>query len=60
MRHAFRQGLFINLFNPKAVLFAAAILIAIFPGGLSLANSVVIALNHLLIEFSSTRRSPTA
>ena len=51
-RHAFRQGLFINLFNPKAVLFGAAILITIFPGGLSLANSVVIAVNHLLLELS--------
>lgn len=51
-RHAFRQGLFINLFNPKSVLFAAAVLIAIFPGGLSLGSSAVIALNHLLIEVS--------
>ena len=51
-RHAFRQGLFINLFNPKSVLFATAVLIAIFPGGLSLANSVVIAVNHLLIELA--------
>ncbi len=51
-RRAFRHGLLINLFNPKAVLFAAAVLIAIFPGGLSLGNSVAIALNHLLIELS--------
>lgn len=51
-RWAFRQGLFINLFNPKAVLFAAAVLIAIFPGGLGAVNSLVIAVNHLLIELS--------
>ena len=51
-RRAFRQGLFINVFNPKAVLFAAAVLIAIFPGGLGAVNSVVIAVNHLLIELS--------
>ena len=51
-RRAFRQGLFINVFNPKAVLFAAAVLIAIFPGGLGTRNSVLIALNHLLIELS--------
>ena len=50
--HAFRQGLFINLFNPKSVLFAAAVLIAIFPGGLGAVNSAVIAVNHLLIELS--------
>ena len=49
---AFRQGLFINVFNPKAVLFAAAVLIAIFPGGLGALNSVLIAVNHLLIELS--------
>ena len=49
---AFRQGLLINVFNPKAVLFAAAVLIAIFPGGLGAVNSVVIAVNHLLIELS--------
>ncbi len=51
-RRAFRQGLFINLFNPKSVLFAAAVLIAIFPQGLGAMNSVVIAVNHLLIELS--------
>lgn len=49
---AFRQGLLINLFNPKSVLFSAAVLIAIFPGGLGAANSLVIAVNHLLIELS--------
>ena len=51
-RRAFRQGLFINLFNPKSVLFAAAVLIAIFPEGLGAVNSVVIAVNHLLMELS--------
>ena len=51
-RRAFRQGLVINVFNPKAVLFAAAVLIAIFPGGLGAVNSVLIAVNHLLIELS--------
>ena len=40
------------MFNPKAVLFAAAVLIALFPGGLSAANSFLIAVNHLLIELS--------
>ncbi len=51
-RRAFRQGLLINVFNPKAVLFAAAVLIAIFPGGLGAVNSALIAFNHLLIELS--------
>lgn len=51
-RRAFVQGLLINLLNPKAILFAAAILIAIFPGGLDLPASLLIAGNHLLIELS--------
>ena len=51
-RRAFRQGLFINLFNPKAVLFAAAVLVAIFPGGLGARDSALIAANHLLIELA--------
>ena len=51
-RRAFRQGLLVNLWNPKAFLFAAAVLIAIFPGGLGLGGSLLIAANHLLIELS--------
>lgn len=49
-RHAFRQGFLINLFNPKSVLFAAAVLIAIFPTGMSLPENAVVVLNHLVIE----------
>ena len=30
---AFRQGFLVNLFNPKSVLFAAAVLVTVFPGG---------------------------
>jgi len=36
----------------RRVLFAAAVLIAIFPGGLGAVNSALIAFNHLLIELS--------
>ena len=49
-RHAFRQGLFVNLLNPKSVLFAAAVLVAVFPTGLSVAESFVIVINHFLVE----------
>ncbi|WP_419937019.1 LysE family translocator [Candidatus Palauibacter sp.] len=49
-RDAFLQGLLINLSNPKSVLFAAAVIAAVFPAGLSLANGLVIAANHLLVE----------
>ena len=49
-RHAFRQGFLVNLLNPKSVLFAAAVLVAVFPAGLSIAESFVIVINHFLVE----------
>ena len=49
-RHAFRQGFVVNLLNPKSVLFAAAVLVAVFPTGLSVAASFVIVINHFLVE----------
>ena len=49
-RHAFRQGFFVNLLNPKSVLFAAAVLVAVFPAGLSVAESFVIVINHFVVE----------
>ena len=48
--HAFRQGFLVNLLNPKSVLFAAAVLVAVFPAGLSIADSFVIVINHFLVE----------
>ena len=49
-RHAFRQGFLVNLLNPKSVLFAAAVLVAVFPAGLNVAESFVIVVNHFLVE----------
>lgn len=49
-RNAFRQGFLVNLLNPKSVLFAAAVLVAVFPAGLSVAESFVIVINHFLVE----------
>ncbi|MXZ81499.1 MAG: LysE family translocator [Gammaproteobacteria bacterium] len=49
-RHAFRQGYLVNLLNPKSALFAAAVLVAVFPAGLSVAESFVIVINHFLVE----------
>lgn len=51
VQHAFWTGLLVNLLNPKAVLFAAAVLIVIFPGKLSLAEGAVLVMNHLLVEW---------
>ncbi len=49
-RQAFTQGVFINVLNPKSVLFAAAVLVVIFPENMTLIDNVVVVLNHLFIE----------
>ena len=49
-RHAFREGFIINLLNPKAMLFAAAVLIVVFPPGLSIVDKAIIVTNHLVLE----------
>jgi threonine/homoserine/homoserine lactone efflux protein len=49
-RHAFLQGIMINLMNPKSVLFAAAVLVVIFPPGMDLAQKALIAANQLVFE----------
>lgn len=48
--HSFANGILINLSNPKSVLFAAAVLVVIFPADLSLLEKGFIALNHLAFE----------
>ncbi len=47
---AFRQGLLVNLANPKAVLFAAAVLVVIFPPNLTATEKAIIFVNHLAVE----------
>ena len=49
-RNAFRQGFLINLLNPKSALFAAAVLVAVFPAGIGAVESLVIVVNHFLVE----------
>lgn len=49
-RHVFRQGAMINVLNPKAVLFAAAVLVVIFPSNMTLTDNAVVVLNHLIVE----------
>ena len=49
-RHLFRQGILINALNPKSVLFAAAVLVVIFPPGMNLIEDAIVVLNHLLVE----------
>ncbi len=50
-RHAFRQGVFINLMNPKSVLFAAAVLVVIFPPQMTFGDTLLIVANHLVVEW---------
>ena len=52
VQHSFRQGFMINLLNPKSVLFAGAVLVVVFPAEISLAEKTLVALNHLIVEFS--------
>ncbi|WP_328795253.1 LysE family translocator [Jannaschia marina] len=49
-RRAFLQGAALNLANPKSILFAAGVLLVIFPPGLSAAAMAVITVNHILLE----------
>lgn len=51
-KRAFRQGFLVNLLNPKSVLFAAAVLVTVFPAGLGLADSALIVANHFLVEIA--------
>ena len=51
-RHAFRRGFLTNLFNPKSVLFAAAVLVAVFPARLDFADSVIVVANHFVVEIA--------
>ena len=49
-RNSFKQGLLINVLNPKSVLFAAAVLVVIFPASMSWTDSVIVVVNHLVVE----------
>lgn len=48
--HAFRQGILVNALNPKSVLFAAAVLVVIFPAGMTLQENLFVVANHFVVE----------
>ncbi len=50
-RHAFRTGLLVNAANPKSVLFAASVLVVIFPPDMTLAQKALIVTNHMIVEW---------
>ena len=45
-----RAGALVNLANPKSVLFAGAVIVVIFPAGLSPGQSALIVANHFGVE----------
>ena len=47
---AFFGGILVNLANPKSVLFAAAVILVVFPPTLTVADKALIVANHLLVE----------
>jgi threonine/homoserine/homoserine lactone efflux protein len=47
---AFVAGVLVNAGNPKSMLFAAAVIVVIFPQGLYAAEIALIAANHFLLE----------
>ena len=51
-RSTFLSGMLVNLGNPKSMLFAAAVIVVIFPAGLSVGDKTLIALNHLAVELA--------
>lgn len=52
MGHTFRRGILINLFNPKSALFAAAVLVVVFPADMSMLENAAVVVNHVLVEFA--------
>lgn len=47
---AFVDGFLVNLGNPKSVLFAAAVLVVIFPPNLTASEIMFVTFNHLALE----------
>lgn len=49
---AFLSGLMLNFGNPKSMLFAAAVIVVVFPQGLAARDIAVIVLNHWVLELA--------
>jgi threonine efflux protein len=49
---ALLSGLLVNAGNPKSMLFAAAVIVVVFPQGLTPAEITLIVLNHWLLELA--------
>ena len=49
-RRAFLRGAFLNLGNPKSILFSAGVLVVIFPPGLTAGEMALVVTNHVVLE----------
>lgn len=49
---AFWSGVLVNAGNPKSMLFAAAVILVVFPKGLSTPEIALIVTNHFVLEVS--------
>ncbi|SMX31506.1 LysE family translocator [Octadecabacter ascidiaceicola] len=47
---AFMAGFYANVANPKSMLFAASVLVVIFPPDMTLGNKLFIVLNQIVVE----------
>jgi threonine/homoserine/homoserine lactone efflux protein len=50
--HAVVSGMLLNMGNPKSMLFAAAVIVVVFPQGLAVIDIAIIVLNHWLLELA--------
>jgi len=46
------SGFLVNASNPKSMLFAAAVIVVVFPEGLAAPDIALITLNHLVVELA--------
>ncbi|UWR23773.1 LysE family translocator [Sulfitobacter sp. S190] len=51
-RRAFVEGLLVNAANPKSMLFAAAVIVVVFPEPLSARDIALVWANHLALEIA--------
>jgi len=49
---AILSGMLLNFGNPKSMLFAAAVIVVVFPQGLGAVDIAIIVANHLALELA--------
>lgn len=51
-RKSFVTGVLVNLSNPKSILFAAAVIVVIFPAGINYGHMALIVANQMVLEWT--------